>query len=275
MSAADSWSEFQRVAGLPEEEIDLARTALLISAIEAPQLDPAQHLGALDSLAAAAGRRLGGQREPLAGVNTISQYLFDEVGFRGNQEDYYDPRNSYLDQVLQRRLGIPITLSLVYIEVARRLGIPLTAIGMPGHLLVRHRDSTDLFIDPFFGGILLSQEECAQRLRDIAGPATPWDPSYLTPIGPREFIARMLRNLKGIYLQQGDFRRVLPFLDHLVVWQPQAEHERRDRGMVHFQLEQYREALEDLEWCLDRGGSDREAASIRRLAAEIRRILDQ
>jgi regulator of sirC expression with transglutaminase-like and TPR domain len=275
MSAADTWEEFQRIARLPEEEVDLARAALLTSAVANPELDPDRHLAALDSLAAAASRRLGDSREPLACVNTISQYLFDEVGFRGNQEDYYDPRNSYLDQVLQRRLGIPITLSLVYIEVGRRLGVPLAAIGMPGHLLVRHRDSTDLFIDPFYGGILLSQEECAQRLVEVTGAALPWDPAYLTPIGPREFIARMLRNLKGIFLQRGEYQLALPFLDRLVAVQPEADHERRDRGMVRFQLGRYREALEDLQNYLERGATQGQAASVQRLANHIRQMLDQ
>jgi regulator of sirC expression with transglutaminase-like and TPR domain len=275
MSAANTWEEFQRIARLPEEEVDLARAALLISAVANPDLDPARHLAALDSLAAAASRRLGDTREPLACVNTVSQYLFDEVGFRGNQEDYYDPCNSYLDQVLQRRLGIPITLSLVYIEVGRRLGVPLAAIGMPGHLLVRHRDSTDLFIDPFYGGILLSQEECAQRLVEVTGAALPWDPAYLTPIGPREFIARMLRNLKGIFLQRGEYQLALPFLDHLVAVQPEADHERRDRGIVRFHLGRYPEALEDLQIYLDRGATQGQAASVQRLADQIRQMLDQ
>jgi regulator of sirC expression with transglutaminase-like and TPR domain len=275
MSVADTWEEFQRIARQPEEEVDLARAALLISAVANPDLDPARHLAALDSLAAAASRRLGDTREPLACVNTVSQYLFDEVGFRGNQEDYYDPCNSYLDQVLQRRLGIPITLSLVYIEVGRRLGVPLAAIGMPGHLLVRHRDSTDLFIDPFYGGILLSQEECAQRLVEVTGAALPWDPAYLTPIGPREFIARMLRNLKGIFLQRGEYQLALPFLDHLVAVQPEADHERRDRGIVRFHLGRYPEALEDLQIYLDRGATQGQAASVQRLADQIRQMLDQ
>jgi regulator of sirC expression with transglutaminase-like and TPR domain len=275
MSAADTWEEFQRIARQPEEEVDLARAALLISAVANPDLDPARHLAALDSLAAAASRRLRDTREPLACVNTVSQYLFDEVGFRGNQEDYYDPCNSYLDQVLQRRLGIPITLSLVYIEVGRRLGVPLAAIGMPGHLLVRHRDSTDLFIDPFYGGILLSQEECAQRLVEVTGAALPWDPAYLTPISPREFIARMLRNLKGIFLQRGEYQLALPFLDRLVVVQPEADHERRDRGMVRFHLGRYREALEDLQNYLDRDTPQGQAAAVQRLADQIRQMLDQ
>ena len=273
MSQVDNWEEFQRTAALPDEDIDLARTALLIAALEHPDLDLEQQLVALDSLAAAAFRRIGPDRQPLTSVNALSDYLFDEVGFRGNQEDYYDPRNSYLNQVLARRVGIPITLTLLCIEVGKRVGVPLMAIGMPGHLLVRHRDEPDLFIDPFYGGILLSQDECAQRLREIAGANLPWDSSYLAPISNREFIARMLRNLKGIYLQQQDYQRALPIMHRLVVIRPEVRYERRDRGMVLYQLGQYHEALEDLQWYLASGAADQDSRPVERLVARIQGLL--
>ena len=163
MSQLTYLQEFSRIASLPDDQVDLARAALLIASVEYPELDIEHQLGLLDSLAAAANRRIDAGADPLVAINQLSEYLFDEVGFRGNQEDYYDPRNSFLNEVVLRRIGIPITLSLVCIEVARRLNIPLIAIGMPGHLLVRHRDVPDWFIDPFHGGILLSQEECQQR----------------------------------------------------------------------------------------------------------------
>jgi regulator of sirC expression with transglutaminase-like and TPR domain len=273
MSQADIWEEFRRAATLPDGQIDLGRTALLIAALDYPDLDLEQQLGALESLAAAASRRIGGDQEPLSCVNGLSDYLFEEVGFRGNREDYYDPRNSYLNQVMERRLGIPITLSLLCIEVGKRLDIPLIPIGMPGHLLVRHRHEPDLFIDPFYGGTLLTEEECAQRLREIAGANLPWDSRYLTPIGNREFIARMLRNLKGVYLQQQDYQRALPIIDRLVVIQPEAIHERRDRGMVQYQLGEYQEALDDLQWYLGAGAPDRDGRQVERLVEQIQRLL--
>jgi regulator of sirC expression with transglutaminase-like and TPR domain len=275
MSQSSAWEEFKRTAALPDDQIDLGRTALLIAALEYPDLDLEQQMGILDSLAAAASRRLGPDREPLSCVNTLSDYLFDEVGFQGNREDYYDQRNSYLNQVLERRLGIPITLSLLCIEVGKRLDIPLVAIGMPGHLLVRHRDEPDLLIDPFYGGILLSEEECAQRLREIAGANLSWDSRYLTPISNREFIARMLRNLKGIYLQQEDYQRALPIMDRLVAIQPDAIDERRDRGVLQYQLGQYQEALEDLQGYLASGATDQDSRSVERLVAQIQRIMGE
>jgi regulator of sirC expression with transglutaminase-like and TPR domain len=273
MDRSDIWKEFIRIAASPDDEIDLARAALLIAATEYPELDIERQLGLLDSLASAASRRFGEERDPFFCINTLNEYLFDEVGFRGNQEDYYDPRNSFLNAVLRRRLGIPITLSLVCIEVGKRLDIPLIGIGMPGHFLIRHRDAEDLFIDPFYGGILLSEEECAQRLWEITQNSLHWNPRYLSPVSNREFIARMLRNLKGIYLEQPDYSRALAMIDRLVVLQPEVAHERRDRGLVYYQLGHYQEALADLQSYLDSTRPGPDTAPVQRLVSDIKEIL--
>ena len=262
---------FGRMASLPEAEIDLARAALFIAGAEYPDLDLAEQLALLDSLAIAASRRIGPNAESLHAVNRLSEYLFDEVGFHGNEQDYYNPRNSFLNDVLARRTGIPIALSLVCIEVGRRAGVPLVAIGMPGHLLIRHRDVTDWFIDPFHGGILLSQEECEQRLQQLSQGALTWDPSFLTPIGNREFIARMLRNLKALYLGEPDYPRGLAVMDRLVLIQPEARHELRDRGVVHYQLRNYQQALDDLQDYLETTETLRDIPSVQRFMAQIRR----
>ena len=268
------WSQFVRLARSPDEEIDLALAALLVAAAEYPDIDIGHQLGLLDALAAAAAPLLGEEPDPLSYVNTISQYLFDEVGLRGDQEDYYDPRNSFLNEVLRRRRGIPISLSLVYIEVGKRLGVPLLGVGMPGHFLVRHREAADLFIDPFHGGILLSEEECAHRLRQVTGYTGPWEPRFMAPISNREFIARLLRNLKGIYLQQEDDARALTVLDYLVTLLPNALGERRDRGLVHYRSGHYPQALEDLQHYLadDPFGPDRE--TVQELVVQLRRLAD-
>ena len=161
MEAEGRWQDLLSIARLPEEEIKLDRAALVLAAAEYPELDVARETSVLDSLAAGAARRLSGQQDPLSSINELNDYLFDEVGFRGNEDEYYDPRNSYLNEVLARRLGIPIPLSLVYIETGRRLGVPLLGVGMPGHFMVRHAGVDDLFVDPFRGGILLTEQECA------------------------------------------------------------------------------------------------------------------
>jgi len=253
----------------------LAKSALLIARVEYPRLDIQHQLGLLDSLAAAAARRIDANAEPLVAINQLSEYLFDEVGFGGNQEDYYDPRNSFLNDVLLRRVGIPITLSLVCIEVGRRLGIQLLPIGMPGHLLIRHCDLSDWFIDPFHGGILLSQEECHQRLQQIAQATIPWDASCLVPLSNREFVTRMLMNLKGIYLQQKDYSRTLSILDLLVLIRTDSKLDLRDRGAVYFRLGRYQDALDDLQTYLSSTAPAKDTESVERLLEQVRQALIQ
>jgi regulator of sirC expression with transglutaminase-like and TPR domain len=246
MDQASITREFERLSAIPDREVDLARGALLIAATEYPDLDVERELGLLDALAGAASARLDGTEDPLRAANALSKYLFDEVGFDGNREDYYDPRNSYLHEVLRRRLGIPITLSLVYVEVGKRLGLSLVGVGMPGHFLVKHEDIGDLYIDPFHGGILLSEDECAQRLREVTSQDIPWDSTYLEPIANRDFLTRILRNLKAAYSRRQEPLRVLSVLDLLVALRPDICEERRDRGILHYRLERFDDALEDL-----------------------------
>ena len=271
MDGPGAQKELARVATLPDERIDLAGAALLIAATEYPDLDMGQELGALDSLAAGAARGLDDDRDPLHCVNAISRWLFDDLGFKGNDEDYYDPNNSYLNEVLSRRIGIPITLSLVYIEVGKRLGVPLVGIGMPGHFIVGHRDVKDVYIDPFQGGILLSLQECIERFRGVAGSRAAWDPKYLEPIGNRDFVARMLRNLKAVYFQREDYARAVTVLDMLVTLQPQLPEERRDRGLAHYRLGNHAHALDDLR-AFSSARQDAPDERIERLLSQLMRL---
>ena len=272
MSQESIWEQFVALAE-SDQEIDLAEAALLIAATEYPQLDIAEQLKVLDSLAAGASQRLGELRDPLYCVNKLSEYLFDEVGFSGNDDDYYDPRNSFLNEVLDRRIGIPISLSLVCIEVGKRLDIPLVGVGMPGHFLLKHRDEEELFIDPFHRGILLSEEECAQRLREITQTDILWDSRLLSQVSNRDFITRMLRNLKGIYLQIQDFERSLAMIDRIVVLQPNVVEERRDRGLVRFQLGRYEDAREDLRLYLESAPPGTDTEDVQRIFGQISDIL--
>ena len=273
MNSDEIWGQFISVAALPDDEIELGSTALLIARAEYPQLDGSHQLGLIDSLAKAVSRRLGNEDDPLFCINTLSQCLFDEFGFRGNPEEYYDPRNSFLNEVLRRRLGIPITLSVVYIEVAKRLGVPLVGVGMPGHFLIRHRDVEELFIDPFYGGILLSVKECSQRLQEVTRSSVSWDPQYLSPVSNREFIARILRNLKGIYLRSEDPSRALRTMNWLVALQPLVLQERRDRGLAHYQIGNYEKALEDLEAYLDSAPHSPDTEVVKNIIGRLAHIL--
>ena len=243
-------TQFIDLAESPDDEMGLADAAFLIAASEYPDLDIPRELAVLDSLSAAALTRFGGERDPLYCVNTLSDYLFVELGFEGNQDDYYDPRNSFLNEVLSRRLGIPISLCLVFLEVSKRLDIPMMALGMPGHLLLKHRDTEDLFVDPYNRGVLLTEEECAQRMRSVTQADIAWDSSYLSPINNREYIARMLRNLKAVYLERQDYNRALPMINRLVALYPGDPRERRDRGVVLYSLGDHTSAIDDLEFYL-------------------------
>ena len=260
---------FQRVTASEDDEIDLATAALLIAAIEYPDLDIDQQLAILDSLAEGAAYRIGQDRDPFYCVNNLSEYLFDEVGFQGNQGDYYDPRNSYLNEVLQRRTGLPITLCLVCMEVGKRLDIPLVGVGLPGHFVLSHRTQTDLIIDPFRRGILLSEEECAQILKNVLGTNVEWDSSYLTPASNREFIARILRNLKGIYLNRRDHEQALDVVDLTMALRPDDLNERRDRGLIYYRLGHYQMALDDLRHFLASAPAGTDTSNVRKLVGYI------
>ena len=191
------------------DDLDLTQMALLIALSEYPNLDLQLEQQSLDSLASGASHRLDDEKEPLARANMLSEYLFDEVGFSANQEDYYDPRNSYLNEVLERRVGIPITLSLLYIEVGKRLEMDLEGVGMPGHFLVRVKSGPeDILVDPFHRGIIVSEQECASRLQQIVGDTVTWDKRYVAGVSDRELITRILRNLRAIYAAVNDHGRV-------------------------------------------------------------------
>lgn len=192
---ADPISLFAETVAGPDREVDLARASLAVAAGADPDLDPQPSLEALDRFADGVGDLLG-----------VRHRLFKELHFAGNAADYYDEENSFLNRVIERRLGIPLTLSIVTMEVGRRAGVEFDGIGMPGHFLVRHR-ATELYLDAFHGGDVLDTEECEARWRQIsgAGPGVPFLPAMLAPVGKRAILARMLTNLAGIYRRQARF----------------------------------------------------------------------
>ena len=273
LECSDTLSAFRQAVLVPDSQIDLGHAALIIATHKYPDLDIQRELRLFDSLASVAETRMSPDSDPLQKINAISTYLFEEIGFRGNDQDYYNPKNSYLNEVLSTRLGIPITLSLLCMEVAKRLSVELVGIGMPGHLVIRHSDITDLFIDPFHGGILLSHSECIERVTSITQGRLPWNDSYLTPLSNTEFLARMLRNLKSIYLKESSYREAQIIMNLLLEVNPEALSERRDRGIVNFQLGNYRDSLDDLEIYLDSGISGSEASSITKLIWKLRDLL--
>lgn len=264
----------RRFAALVERaqgEFRLAEGALLIAQEEYPALDVDAYLRRLDAMAAVVAERLGLEIEPRRIVAHLNAYLFAEQGFRGNTEDYYDARNSFLNEVLERKKGIPITLAVVYIELARQVGLPIVGVGMPGHFLVRYSAHPTVFwIDPFYRGQILSREDCQQRLAEMYGQALAWSDDYLQPVSDHAILQRMLYNLKALYVQQGDHSRALRVVERLLLLRPGALTEVRDRGLLQAQLGRRDAAIDDLQHYLQLSPAAPDASLIAQHLAALR-----
>lgn len=234
----------------PESEIDLARAALTVARLEYPDLDIEEWLDRLEGHAGEVRARLSAEASMEERVATLSRYLFAEQGFRGNGEDYYDPSNSCLNAVLERRLGIPITLSLVYIELGRRIGVPAEGVAFPGHFLVRvHCERGIVVLDAFRQGLTLSESEVRGRLKDALGDLAAGRVqlgSVLTAAGEKAILARMLRNMKRVYSSAGELTKAVAAATMILDAEPNAADDLRDRGLLYRELEAYRAAFEDL-----------------------------
>ncbi|MBD3883462.1 tetratricopeptide repeat protein [Phormidium tenue FACHB-886] len=262
---------FYQEIGQDEAQISLARAALYLAQEEYPDLDIEDYLNKLEAMAAQVREQLPAELYPLRIIQTLNRYLYEDLGFSGNSESYYDPRNSFLNQVIDRRTGIPITLSLVYLEVAERIGFPMEGIGMPGHFLIRPvGEGMEIFVDPFHQGEVLFLEDCRDRLSQLFGRAVELRPEYLEAVSPRYFLARMLANLKAIYIQQEDLLRALAAIERILLLFPDALMEQRDRGLLCFQLGRWVEARQDLETYLTAiPATAQDAPTIRELLRQI------
>ncbi|MEM6503550.1 MAG: transglutaminase-like domain-containing protein [Cyanobacteria bacterium P01_C01_bin.89] len=250
----------------PESEIDLARAALLIAQEAYPILDIDLCLDELQGIADEIRPKLPTERYPLKVLQVINGVLFDELGFRGNEDDYYDADNSYLNAVLERRLGIPITLSLVYLEVAARLDFPMVGVGLPGHFVVRPDiDDCEIFVDGFHGGDILFPEDCKALLSGIYGRPMALEPEFLRPVPPKQFLMRMLANLKGIYLSKKDISEALSIVNRMLILFPDNIQQTRDRGLLHYQAGNLKPARWDLEQYLTLSPKAEDRDLIRRL----------
>ena len=238
-----------------DARIDLAHACLMIAQDAYPGLEPERYLEEIERMALRLRTRLPQDQNAEERVGALNQFLFDDLGYYGNAEDYYDPRNSYLNEVIDRRTGIPLTLSILYMEIGRRVGLPLEGVSFPGHFLVRLRlRGGVLVLDPFSGGLPQSEGELRQRLQrvipegvadNVPVAALPLD-QFLEPAGNRQILARMLRNLKGIYREADKPESMLDVLNRMLLVAPDASGELRDRGIVYQRLECYRAALQDL-----------------------------
>ena len=258
--------------------IELARACLQIAEDAYPGLDVDGYVGEIERFA----KRLRARIPIGAGaedrVVALNEFLFADLGFSGNADNYYDPRNSYLNEVIDRRRGIPITLAVLYIEIGRRIELPLEGVSFPGHFLVRlpMRGGT-LVLDPFSGGVPQSADELRERLKRVIPRVAaegvpiselPLDP-FLEPASNRQILARLLRNLKGVYREKDKPERLLEVLNRMIIVAPDAAGERRDRGYVYHRLECWRPALQDLADYLERAPDAADQDEVRARVVEL------
>jgi regulator of sirC expression with transglutaminase-like and TPR domain len=250
---------FAEVIGREDARIDLARACLMIAQDAYPALDVERYLGDIERMAIRLRASMPQEHGAEERVVALNQFLFGELGFWGNTEDYYDPRNSYLNEVIDRKTGIPITMAVLYMELGRRIGLPLQGVSFPGHFLVRLRlRGGMLVLDPFSGGAPQSEAELRERLQRVIPEGVadnvpvadlPLD-QFLEPATNRQILARILRNLKGVYRDKPE--SMLDVLNRMLVVAPDASAELRDRGIVYQRLECYRAALHDLKEYVER-----------------------
>ena len=245
--SSEPHAEILRLTQQRDEDIDLAQAVLLLGRNAYPDLALEPYLAKLDAIAAVVRERLGNDLDPRRAVQEINRQLFEVEGFRGNEREYYDPRNSYLNEVLDRKLGIPITLSVVYMEVARRLPLPVLGVGLPGHFIVKVLTPTgDILLDPFHGGAELTEDDCQARLDRVYGGLVRLDRSMLLPVTKRQILVRILSNLKTILLNESEHDRALEVVGDLLVLEPSSLPDLRDRGLLHYRQNRFPEALSDL-----------------------------
>jgi regulator of sirC expression with transglutaminase-like and TPR domain len=243
----------------------LDRAALELATLGTPDLEPEPFLDQLNEMASQLADRMRNFNDGRDFVETAQRYLFGELGFHGNQQDFFDPGNSFLNQVLERRTGIPITLSVMYMEIARRLAMPVFGIGLPRHFIIQFDDGNySTYIDPYNGGRTLTVQECFA----LAG-AKVADPILLRRASKKQIAMRMLQNLRGVYLRRRDWARAVDILDLLLLGAPELSGLAKQRGLLHMELKHFQAARRDLERYL---AMEPEAADREEIRKQIRAI---
>ncbi|MEM7759711.1 MAG: transglutaminase-like domain-containing protein [Cyanobacteria bacterium P01_A01_bin.40] len=267
------WHNFYQEINQSDEQIDLAKASLYFAQAEYPNLDVQKYLDILDATAEEISVQLAPERYPLKVVKTINQHLFERLKFQGNKQDYYNPDNSFLHHVIKRKLGIPISLSVIYLAIARRLDFPMVGIGMPGHFLIRPEfEDVGIFIDPFNRGEILFADDCQARLDETYQQQLKLDPSWLTPVSNKQILVRMLNNLKYIYLHRRELDKALSTMSGIIKIFPDSLTEIRDRGLLYYQINRWSEATIDLEYFLKVAPNSDDAPMIEILLAKMNRV---
>ncbi len=260
---------------IDEEQIDLLTCALTIAKLEYPGLDVERYRARVIELAEHVKQKAGRSTESIEILGIINEVLFGDEGFRGNADDYYDPRNSFFNEVLDRRLGIPITLSLLYMEVARRAGVPVFGVGMPGHFLLKFYevDGKELFLDAYNAGRLLSPEDCKERLTEIYNGQIPLGANLLAPVGKRQLLTRMLNNLRSIYMTTRQLKKALAVIDLILVIYPRSADDVKQRAMLRYQLGHLHGAADELDEYVKMAPEASDAEEMKQTAMAIRRTI--
>ena len=263
---------FAQEARQPERDLDLARAALLVAKEQYPGLAVGQYLARLDQLAEEVKDRLADETAPLVVLEELAHSLFKRQGFRGNKEAYYDPKNSFLNDVLDRRIGIPLTLGIVMLEVGWRLRLPLQGVNFPHHFLVRfHGDAVDLLIDPFEGGRARFEDQAQELLDRVYGGKLRLRKSFLQVATKHDVLVRLLNNLKSVYLSAGDHARALSVVERLLILCPDRAAEIRARGVLLARIGRREEAIDQLRRWLASAAAGRDADRVRRLTLRLER----
>jgi regulator of sirC expression with transglutaminase-like and TPR domain len=262
-------------ADIEDERIDLLRAALTFARIDDPQLDIEHYVRRVDALAKRVAAKIQDPDDPVQMIAALNEVLFQEEVFRGNSVDYYSPRNSFLQHVLDRQLGIPISLALVYMEVARRISFSLYGVGMPGHFLLKHYDVDGhaILIDAFERGSIVTEDDCRRKLDSIYSGQVALQPEFLLAVTRRQMLTRMLNNLRSVYLSQRDFRRAVQVVDLILVIYPRSPEDVKQRAVLRYNLDDYRGALNDFEEYVKMSPDASDAEEIKQTALSLRRSM--
>ncbi|HEY0159402.1 MAG TPA: tetratricopeptide repeat protein [Thermoanaerobaculia bacterium] len=267
---------FQEIAGRPDPLLDLVEGSLVIALEETPALDLDRYLGEVHAWSEAVRSRLDGSRDVERIVETINRLLFEEEGFHGENDDYYDPRSALLSEALERHAGLPITLSILYLELSRRVGVEAAGVALPGRFLVKFTGPFGvLVVDPFDGGRVLSTIELQKILDGMYGGGVQLREHHLRSFSPKEILARELAQLKAAYLAQHDLPRAAASIDRLLILDDRDVYEVRDRAALAMQMHAYRQAIELFERYLSLAPSADDRSRVREQIAYLHAWLDQ
>jgi regulator of sirC expression with transglutaminase-like and TPR domain len=265
---------FTQQIQLPDAEMELDRAVLYLAGEDYPALEAEDYLQRLASLASEVLKKVGDTTDQRGLMLALNHYLFDELGFTGNAADYYNPDNSYLNRVLETRMGIPITLSVLYLEVGRRLGLVCHGVGLPGHFVVG-LDILGLYLDPFHAGQLMSATDCRLLLQDMFGDRLPWREEFLRPYSKHEILLRMLTNLSQIFMQAEEYARAVSVIQRMTLINPAMPSLYKEMSWCHLQLKEYRLAIGDLETYLQREEAPQDAEEVQHQIQVLRSMLSQ